>query len=101
MLFLLGGEEFSPPVETKLGTEILGCADVDIFGVDNTGVGRVALLLDSVDEELFETVDNIFVDDEGVDACTKSLREVEDEITDVFPVAFFETELGVNVVLLA
>ena len=101
MLFLLDGEEFSPPVETKLGTEILGCADVDKFGADNTGVGRVALLLDSVDEELFETVDNIFVDDEGVDACTKSLREVEDEITDVFPVALFETELGVNVVLLA
>ena len=46
-------------------------------------------------------MDNIFVDDEGVDACTKSLREVEDEITDVFPVALFETELGVNVVLLA
>ena len=100
MLFLLDGEEFSPPVETELGTAILGCVDVDIFGVDKTGVGRVALLLDSVDEELFETVDNIFVDDEGVDACTKSLREVEDEITDVFPVAFFETELGVNVVLL-
>ena len=89
---------FSPPFETEFETEVLCWVDVEIFGVDKTGDGRVALLLDGVVGEVFETVDDMLVDAEGADACTKSFRV--GEITDVLPGIFLEAELGVNVVLL-
>ena len=60
----------------------------------------MAPLLDGVGGEVFETVDDVPVDDDGVDACTKSLSEVEDEITGVLRVVFFDIDVGVSVVLL-